>query len=286
MRQLQYITILLILMVAIPLLGQSIDEDAIEGNKLIASKYEMNFQDGKGWRFPDSTQFKYDDLDRLLEKRLYRLIDSSWTLIQEGIHEYQDNKITFTEETLRDGEFVPTLYYEHNYNDKGLVTNTLIQFGYNGVLQNEWQYGNLSAITPTSGYNSYEFEYNENNQLIKKTEISEGIIETPPYDVLFRQTYYYENPLTTSLAAKLEAPLFNLEVYPNPTQQEVFITSDTKEEEQLHYKIFNQQGHLVLSGLVTTRSNSIRLGRLPAGNYWILLSDAKQRKLVKKIVKG
>ena len=85
MRQLQYITILLILMVAIPLLGQSIDGDAIEGNKLIASKYEMNFQDGKGWRFPDSTQFKYDDLDRLVEKKLYRLKDSTWTLIEVEI---------------------------------------------------------------------------------------------------------------------------------------------------------------------------------------------------------
>ena len=180
MRQLQYITILLILMVAIPLLGQSIDGDAIEGNKLIASKYEMNFQDGKGWRFPDSTQFKYDDLDRLVEKKLYRLKDSTWTLIEVEIREYQDNKYTIALESLRDGQFVTSVYHEENYNDKGLVTNTLIQFGYNGVLQNEWQYlytydincnlieRNIKVWEEEKwlDYDRKNFEYDDRNNLI------------------------------------------------------------------------------------------------------------------------
>lgn len=486
----KYIITCLVLLFTMPSFGQRIDGRAIEGDKIIASKSELNFEDGRGWLLRDSMQYRYDELDRLLEKRHYHVIDSNWVISYKEFYEYQDNKTTITGEDLRDGQWVTTFYHEKHYNDKELVTKSLSQFGYSGELRNDGQHlytyddkgnlieriyqvweeaqwldyertifeyddrdnliyekfeswknnewntniesiyefdslsvlkaleretgylgifehvryeydslpyqyietrynlrgskeperieiiqynaynlpiihkvelkessfftqikidsfyyndahlpiikksqtvendvlvyvetdsffyketneiisyknnswseewvrtweedysydaqSNLIAITPTLGFVSYEFEYNGNNELVKKIKTSPGIIETPPYDALFRDIYYYENSLTTSLFSVQAPPKLSLEVYPNPTQQELFITSDDVKEEIVNYKIVNQFGQLVLAGLVGSKNTSIKMEKLPVGSYWIVFEDSTKRKVAKKIVK-
>jgi hypothetical protein len=78
---------------------------------------------------------------------------------------------------------------------------------------------------------------------------------------------------------------FSLQVYPNPSDNEVNI-SLTKSLENADIQFYNQIGQLVLSRQLKTENAVISLGELPSGIYLLVVSLNGEARAQKKIVKN
>lgn len=75
---------------------------------------------------------------------------------------------------------------------------------------------------------------------------------------------------------------FNIRVYPNPTAEYIYISSEVPST--FTYEIYNQGGSKVLTGSVSNDSNRLNLGDLPKGMYFIKIhsqSYVKSKKIIK-----
>jgi hypothetical protein len=87
----------------------------------------------------------------------------------------------------------------------------------------------------------------------------------------YAEQYFNVAPIS-SVNEDLEAANF-VQVYPNPTRDQVYLKSEVGYE--INYTLYNQLGQAVLSKerLFVQSGRSIDLHQLPAGVYWLQVRD-------------
>jgi hypothetical protein len=78
---------------------------------------------------------------------------------------------------------------------------------------------------------------------------------------------------------------FELKVHPNPSTNELYLTSELLSEDLSHVAIFDLNGRLLLSEPVSLQNNLLNTSSLSPGVYVILLNDKNERRAIQKFVK-
>lgn len=74
-----------------------------------------------------------------------------------------------------------------------------------------------------------------------------------------------------------EKNLLELNVFPNPTSSEIFLSTTSPNFEKFQYIISNSQGQIIQSGEINSdETKSIFLEKTPAGIYWIQVGNEKK----------
>ncbi len=94
----------------------------------------------------------------------------------------------------------------------------------------------------------------------------------------------FEEILIGSSAVELVNPTWGLEVFPNPSHDVLFINIDISNSENYNLQLINVLGQEVKEIASLQNSNSIDMSQIPAGNYFLRISDGVETGVV-KIVK-
>ena len=83
-----------------------------------------------------------------------------------------------------------------------------------------------------------------------------------------------------------DLPAFHLSVFPNPTNNQLTLQVDPKQQKGLSYKLFDAQGKLLISGPVVSDKTEINASALPPATYFVQVDDAANKKIQSfKIIK-
>ena len=74
-------------------------------------------------------------------------------------------------------------------------------------------------------------------------------------------------------------------VYPNPANSVLFVETRHGTSLSATYRITNLMGHTVLQGIIHGETQQIDIANLPAGVYFVNVTDEEGRKCVRKVVK-
>ncbi|OJV38872.1 MAG: hypothetical protein BGO29_10685 [Bacteroidales bacterium 36-12] len=78
---------------------------------------------------------------------------------------------------------------------------------------------------------------------------------------------------------------FLLSVFPNPTTERLILQAENYDTEKLRYQLFDMQGKLLKSELISTNRTEINMSGLTSGNYLLIIStenkSIKQFKIIK-----
>ncbi len=91
----------------------------------------------------------------------------------------------------------------------------------------------------------------------------------------------YDNDTTAcggsfSAIDKIKDSKANINIYPNPANNEIYINSDDLDFRNAEYSIYNIAGQLIKSGVLNTNDEKISLKNLNSGLYFIsIISDTK-----------
>jgi len=125
---------------------------------------------------------------------------------------------------------------------------------------------------------------------VKSTEGSTSFTVGQVAYVLKKGTGSYLNEGVHQVYTKKTTPVEELvylkevQLYPNPTQENFNLIISNKEDIQVRYTIMDYLGKEIRNGNILSEKSEISLMDLPAGNYFILLKSKKENSIF-KIVK-
>lgn len=100
-------------------------------------------------------------------------------------------------------------------------------------------------------------------------------------------TNVYEYAITVPVNT-VEWEQKQVSLYPNPAQEELFVSLNNQEDRDLLISVYDLQGKLLITQSMTGDSKKISIGHLNEGLYLIQLNDTQTKKLIgaKKFVKN
>jgi len=83
-----------------------------------------------------------------------------------------------------------------------------------------------------------------------------------------------------------EQDLFSVNVYPNPTNGQLFFNIQSNSDNTLEsIQIYDLIGKQIISNAINSEVNSIDLGHLPKGTYIIVFTSSKGNLSTQKLIK-
>lgn len=102
-------------------------------------------------------------------------------------------------------------------------------------------------------------------------------VNTTAENTLIDRLYYTKG--TTTVLSVLENTIKSITIYPNPTSNHLFVSGVTN---STSFKIIDNLGRIMNTGIVTSESNKIEVNLLPKGVYHLVLKGYKTNTFIKE----
>jgi hypothetical protein len=120
-----------------------------------------------------------------------------------------------------------------------------------------------------------------------RLEWSLGELSTETYSnssLVLNQGFHQGKFLITAVESNKDLN-FNIEVYPNPTNDFISLKSEFPETENVQYVLTNVSGKILLSGIIKNPIEQIDFSKLESGVYFLTLKHRNQLVKTFKIIK-
>ncbi|MDO6598494.1 T9SS type A sorting domain-containing protein [Oceanihabitans sp. 2_MG-2023] len=119
----------------------------------------------------------------------------------------------------------------------------------------------------------------DNNPLLTCIQVDDVDYSNTNWTNIDSQHYFSEDCSNLSVG---EFDEINVDLFPNPVIDKLFLTFKTSEK--INYQLINLNGQLLFEGKFNEQNDTVNLSRIPSGIYFLKL-ETLNRSIVKKIIK-
>lgn len=159
----------------------------------------------------------------------------------------------------KDSVWVPSWYSREEYNESGQL-----------IEEESWIYENgvLSYDPYSDGKHIYEWD--ENGLLLSFQRYTDPL---EPGDFPTKKMIFHWSKVNST--DNIDKPKDHIVLYPNPTQDKIWIKGLKADDHSLNIQLFTSNGQLVLNREVEVYEAEIYISHLPDGFYFVRISDGK-----------
>jgi len=262
----------------------SLNFDVPQGNN-----YKLKFEQGSPLLAdPEGADFPYV-LDDVV--RLDRSFASNSTQSSIEYHCFYDWEVEVASECGRlpitveivPGDNVPTADFTSSATEVTLVGGeALVDFTNNseGASSFIW---NFADTTTDDANESPTHTFTEAGTYVVSLTVfnNDGCSDTHTLEIIVNED-------TTSSNNKVSSPLWDIALYPNPTQDKLTIDFALENAQNLTYRVVDLYGRSIITTnpqIYQTGQVSLDISDISAGIYYIIFENDKQQRIVRKVVK-